>query len=146
MNITEIKEFLSLKPLAIVGISSSGKKFGASVFRTMRDAGYELVPINPKMQVFDGVQCFPNLASLNPPPQGVIIITKPKDTLKVLEECLKVGVKTVWIQQGAESAKAIAFCQKNGIKAFTGNCILLFTKVFPHTLHLFFLKLFGKIK
>jgi predicted CoA-binding protein len=86
------------------------------------------------------------LDSLPAIPQGVIIITKPKDTLRILEDCLKVGVKTVWIQQGAESPEALAFCEKNGIKAFSGNCILLFTKVFPHTLHLFFWKLFGKIK
>ena len=145
MKIQEAEDFLKVNPLAIVGVSSSGKGFGAAAFRTLQQIGLDVVPINPKIERFEGHRCYQNLSQMNPSPQGVVIITKPENTLPILAECKKLGVTKVWFQPGSESNEALEYCKSNGIKAYTKYCILLFSNLFPHNLHFFFLKLFKKV-
>lgn len=145
MTIKKAEEFLKSSPLAIAGVSSTGKGFGASAFRTLLAEGFDVVPINPKIERFEGHRCYQSLSLMNEPPSAVVIITKPENTLPILAECKTLGISKVWFQPGAESEEALIYCQQNNIRAYSGFCILLFTKIFPHSLHLFFLKLFGKL-
>lgn len=145
MTIKAAEDFLKSSPIAIVGVSSTGKRFGASAFRTLLAAGFDVVPINPKIERFEGHRCYQRLSLMKEPPGAVVIITKPENTLPILAECNKLGLSKVWFQPGAESKETLVYCEQHGIKAYSGFCILLFTRIFPHSLHLFFLKLFGKI-
>lgn len=146
MTIDEAYEFLRLTPLALVGVSSTGKRFGAMAFRTLVGTDCDIVPIHPQMERFEGHKCYQNLSKMREPPIGLILITRPESTMPVLEECRKLGVLKVWFQPGSESEEAVSFCRSNGIIAYKGFCILLFSGGFPHNLHLFILKLLGKIK
>jgi predicted CoA-binding protein len=146
MTLKDANMFFQTSPIAIVGVSSTGTRFGASAFRTLLAAGYEVVPINPKIERFEGHYCYQKISQMKQPPGAVVIVTKPENTLPILAECRSLKVKRVWFQPGSESREALAYCAQNGIKAYSGYCVLLFTQVFPHNVHLFFLKLFGKVK
>jgi predicted CoA-binding protein len=145
LSIDEAYDFLRSEPLPVVGVSSSGKNFGAVAFRTLLGMGYDVVPINPKMSQFEGKKCYPNLSALENAPESVILVIPPENASPVLKECARLGVNKVWFQPGSESAEAIKFCRDNQITAYTKFCILLFCGNFPHNLHLFILKLFNKI-
>ena len=145
MRIEDGLEFLKSKPLPIVGVSAQGKGFGSMAFRTLMRAGYDVVPVNPKTERIDGIYCYQNLSMIKPKPERVVLIIKPKNTIPVLEEARRIGINEVWFQPGSESTEGLNFCRENNMIAHHSFCILLFTGRFPHSLHLWFMRLIRKI-
>ncbi|MDP2946959.1 MAG: CoA-binding protein [Nanoarchaeota archaeon] len=143
---TSVEEFLSQKNLAVVGVSRTGKKFSNIVYKELKSKGYQVFPVNTNAENILGERCYPNLQSLHEKVGGVVIITKPSETKKIVREASAFGIKHIWIQQGAESDEAIHFCKENNINVIHGECILMFSEptAFFHRLHRGIWKLIGK--
>jgi len=142
----EIHDFLSQRSLAVVGVSRNPKKFGNAVYKTLKQQGYEVFPVNREAQSVEGDQCYPGVKSLPKKVGGVVICVPPVQTEKVLEEVQAAGVSRVWLQKGAESYAALRFCEKNDITAVDGQCILMFVEPVEsiHRFHRWFTKLIGR--
>jgi predicted CoA-binding protein len=131
----EIDEFLAQKTLAIVGVSRGGKKFGNAILRDLTKLGYRLLPVHPAAAEVDGVRAFPSLAALPEPVGGVIVVVPPAQAQGVVKEAAAHGIRRVWLQQGAESADAIRFCQENGMSVVHGECVLMYPKPSTSWIH-----------
>lgn len=142
-----ITEFLSQKKIAVAGISHTGNKFSNVVYKELKSQGYRLFPVNPNAENIFGESCYPNLRSLPEKVEGVLVITKPTATENIVREAHSLGIKHVWIQQGAESDGAIRFCKENGINVIHGECILMFAEpaAFFHRAHRWVWGVFGKL-
>jgi len=72
---------------------------------------------------------------------------KPAQAEQVVRDAAAAGIRRVWLQQGAESATAIRFCEEHGISAVHGECILMFAEpaAFSHRAHRWVWKLLGKL-
>jgi predicted CoA-binding protein len=142
-----IDDFLSCKTLAVVGVSGSRKGFGYTVFKDLRGKGYTVYPVNPKVESIDGDSCYPNISTLPEVVEGIVLVVPPEVSEKVVREAAIAGIKRVWMQQGAESSRAISFCEGAGIAVVHGECIMMFAepKVFPHNLHRWVHKFIGKL-
>jgi predicted CoA-binding protein len=142
-----ITEFLSQKKIAVAGVSHTGKKFSNAVYNEIKSKGYQVFPVNPKTETISGEKCFPNLKSLPEKVGGVVVITKPNETEKIVREAHSLGIKHVWIQQGAEADEAIRFCKENGLNLVHGECILMFAEPIGsfHKFHRWIWKLIGKL-
>lgn len=53
-----ILEFLKSKRIAVVGISRNNAKFGNAMFRELKSRGYDMVPVHPELETFEGSSCF----------------------------------------------------------------------------------------
>jgi uncharacterized protein len=146
-KMSTVNEFLSQKSLAIVGVSQTGKKFSNYVFNELKSKRYQVFPVNPKTESISGETCYPNLNALHEKVGGVVVITKPTETEKIVREAQALGIKHVWIQQGAESDEAIRFCKENGMNLVHGECILMFAEPIGsfHKFHWWIWKLVGKL-
>ena len=131
----EIDEFLAQKTLAIVGVSRSGKKFGNMILKDLTRIGYRLLPVHPEATEVGGVRAFPSFAALPEPVGGVIVVVPPARAEGVVKEAAANGIRRVWLQQGAESAEAIKFCQENGISVVHGECVLMYPKPTTSWIH-----------
>jgi predicted CoA-binding protein len=142
-----VTDFVAQRKLAVVGVSRQGRKFGNTAFRELKAKGYKLVPVHPQAETIEGERCYPNLASLPEPVDGVLVVVPPAETEKVVREAAAAGIKRVWMQQGAESPAAIKFCQENGLNAVHGECILMFIEpaAWFHRAHRWVWKLLGKL-
>ena len=142
-----IEDFISQRTFAIVGVSRSGNKFGNSIFRELKSHGYKLFPVHPEAETLEGVPAYKDFKSLPEKVGGVIVVVPPVQAEKVVREAAAAGIERVWLQQGAESEAAIRYCQENSISEVHGECIMMFTrgKAFPHSIHRWFWKLFGKL-
>jgi uncharacterized protein len=147
---TQIKEFLNQKRLVMVGVSRDPKEFSRQLFKDMQQRGFEMVPVNPKMQEMDGLTCYPNIAAVPAPVDGVVVYTSAEVSEQIVRECVEVGVKRVWLPgPGSDmtvSKDAVAYCKENGIDVIAGYCPYMFIKDSPffHRMHGGFLKLIGK--
>ena len=142
-----VDNFLSQESIAIVGVSREGRKFGNMAYKELKSKGYNLYPINPNTDEVEGDRYYPSLKDLPEQVGGVLIVVPPEQTEKIVMEAKEVGINRVWMQQGAQSEKAINYCQENGIDAVHNECILMFAEPagFPHRAHRWVWGLIGKL-
>ena len=142
-----VDDFVAQKTLALAGASRGGKKFGNALLKELRAKGYTVYPVNPEAKEIDGVACVPSLAALPEPVGGVVVAVKPHQTATLVREAFAAGISRVWMQQGAQSEEAIAFCRDNGIDAVHGECLLMYAGPVQgvHAFHHWLWKIFGKL-
>lgn len=141
-----IEDFLNQKNLAVVGVSRTGKKFSNTVFKNLKNKGYNVYPVNPGADMIDGDDCFKSLETVPATVDGIVVMTPKIQTEKVVRDAAALGIKRIWIQQGAESKEAITFCENNHIKVIHHECLLMFLEPnsFPHNIHRIIWKMLGK--
>ena len=49
-----IEEFMAQKRFAIVGATADTKKYGNEIFRNLTSRGYEVYPVNPRLEELEG--------------------------------------------------------------------------------------------
>lgn len=122
----DIDAFLNGGPFAVVGASTNREKYGNKVLRVYQQNDRPVYPINPRADEVEGLKAYPDLASLPEVPHGVSIITPPAITEQIVEEAVEMGIKHLWMQPGAESAKAVQYARKNGVNVVAnGPCVLV---------------------
>lgn len=148
----KITDFLAQKRIAIAGVSRnhSNHPAGNLIYRRLKNSGHEVFPVNPNMPVFEGARCYPDLKSIPGRVDGVVIITRPETTARIVRECADVGVRRVWMHSSTAkgssvSADAVEFCLEHDITVIAGACPMMFgpNVDFGHTCLRFFLKLSG---
>jgi uncharacterized protein len=149
-TLQDIRSFLALRRLAVVGVSRHANDFTRALFRELRQRGYDLVPVNPALAEVDGIPCVAKIADVSPPVEGALLLTNPTVTEKVLEDCVQAGIRRVWLYRaagaGAVSPAALSFCKSHGIAVVGGECPFMFLPEtgWLHRVHGFCRKLTGK--
>ncbi len=142
-----VSDFVSQRTLALVGMSRSGKKFGNAAYRELTAKGYTVYAVHPGAESIGSARCWPSLAALPKPVDGVVVVVPPAATGKVVEEAHAAGIPRVWMQQGAESPDAIRYCDEHGIAVVHHECILMFAEPLGwfHRAHRGLWRLLGKL-
>ncbi len=129
-----VKDFLAQKKIAVVGVSDKRDTGCNLAYRKLKAAGYQVYAVNPHITEFEGAPCYPDLKSIPDKPEAVFILTKPQTTEQVVQQCVEVGVKHVWmhcmmgVKPGAAktmtsvSQDAVKLCRENGISVIPGSC------------------------
>jgi predicted CoA-binding protein len=149
-SLNQIQEFLGRKRFAVIGVSRDSKDFTRSLFRELRQRGYDAVPVNPAISEVEGVPCYPTLAGLPQPVEAALLMTKPAVTEEVVKQCVAAGVRDVWMHratgQGAVSDAAVRYCAENGIRVIKGECPFMFLEhtALVHRIHGFCKKIVGR--
>jgi predicted CoA-binding protein len=126
MNKELIKVFLNKKNVfAVVGASRDPRKYGYQVYKNLKNARYEVYPVNPNAKEILGDKCYPSLENLPIKPDVVDVVVPPKVTEHIVETCKKLGITKVWMQPGSESEKAIEFCEKNDVDVVHSVCVMI---------------------
>ena len=135
------------KNYAVVGVSDKKGKFGNTVFKEMRKRSYEVFPVNQNLKLFGDQMCYNSLSEISDPLDGVIIITGPDGAKKAIRECINSGIKKVWLYPGSKCNEAINLAKENDVELIYKVCPLLYLEPvkFPHSLHRWIVKLFGKL-
>ena len=125
-----MKKFLDKKNIiGVIGVTQQKEKWGYKMYRELRDAGYQVYPLNPKYGDIDDDICFPDLKSLidflQKKPDVVITIVPPKITEEIVRQCKLFGIDKIWMQPGSESEQAVRFCKENNMLVVHGACIVV---------------------
>ncbi|HEX6501791.1 MAG TPA: CoA-binding protein [Terriglobales bacterium] len=148
-NIADVRDFLSLRRIALVGVSRNPKDFSRVLFREMCQKGYEMVPVNPTTSELEGKRCFARVQEIDPRVEGALLLTASRDTAQVVRDCSEAGIRMIWMHRGggpgSVSQEAVDFCRQQGIHLVEGHCPFMFLPSTPfiHRVHGFFLKLKG---
>ena len=142
-----IADFVKGRRVAIAGVSRTGKKFGNRVYEELKARGFEVFAVHPLAKEIGGAPCCPNLAALKERVDGAVVVLPPAQALPVLREAASIGLKNVWLQQGAESPEAEALGRELKLNLVSGKCILMYAAPVRsfHAFHRAVMKLFGKL-
>ena len=129
----KVDNFLAQKRVAVAGVShdNSHHPAGNLVYRRLKATGHEVFAINPNMQSFEGDRCYPSVQSIPGGVDGVVIITRPEVTEKIVRDCSEAGVQHVWMHESlakgsSVSAEAVKYCQQHDISVIAGACPMMF--------------------
>lgn len=122
----KIAQFLESEMFAVAGVSKKTDKFGYKVFQCYQHKGYQVIPVHPVEKDIDNVPCVASVAELPADVVSLSVVTPPAVTEKIVIRAAEKGIRNIWMQPGAQSPKAIAFCEQNGINLIAGGpCVLV---------------------
>jgi len=144
---TLVEDFLAQKKIAVVGVSDQRETGCNLAYRKLKESGYEVSAVNPRLTSFEGDPCYPDLGSIPEKPDAVFILTNPNVTEEVVQQCVDLGIQRVWMHclmgtkpglaasMTSVSQDAVQMCRENGIEVIPGSCPNQFLKPdFGHTL------------
>ncbi|MGN6546610.1 MAG: CoA-binding protein [Aureliella sp.] len=123
----EIKRFLSAEHFAVAGASPNREKYGNKCLRALKQHGKNVVGIHPTATNVEGVPTYKSLAEVPGQVESLSIVTPPKVTETIVAEAIERGVRSVWMQPGAESEQAILTAREHGLDVIAGGPCLLVT-------------------
>jgi len=59
-----IKEFIAQKRFAVIGASNNTHKYGYKIFKYLKSRGYEVYPVNPRINTLEGTKCYATLTDI----------------------------------------------------------------------------------
>ena len=133
----------------MAGVSREPHDFSRSLYRAMRSHGYDMVPVNPGIEEVEGDRCYAAVADIDPPPEGVILMTPPALTEILVRECHAAGIPRVWMYRslghGSVSDEALEYCRDHDITVIPGECPFMYLAGagLVHDAHRFCRKLVG---
>ena len=129
----KVHDFLAQKRIAVAGVSreKSDHPVGNLVYQRLKTTGHEVFPVNPHMQTFEGNPCYPDLQSIPGGVDGVVIITRPELTERIVHDCPDAGVRRVWMHQSlgkgtSVSPTAVEYCRQHDIDVIAGACPMMY--------------------
>ena len=129
-----VQNFLAQKKIAVVGVSDKRETGCNLAYTKFKENGYQVFAVNPRISTFNGDACYPDLKSLPEKPDAVFLLTNPKVTDQVIQQCVEIGVKHVWMHcmmgtkpglaasMTSVSPSAVEVCKANGIEVIPGSC------------------------
>ena len=137
LNLQSLKSFFSPDQVAIFGASSNPGKIGGRPINNMKIAGYKgrILPINPTTNEVQGLQSYPDLASVDGPvDMAIVVVPQEKGLVEpAIQACIDKGVKAAIIlssgfaeidAKGAKAqARIAAVAKEAGLRIMGPNCM-----------------------
>lgn len=114
------------RTVAVVGISAKPERDSYRVAKYLKDAGYEILPVNPVIEAWDGQPTYKSLLDI-PSEKKVDIVDvfrKPEAALSVVEEAVKISPSVVWLQEGVVNQEAADLAKRNGSLVVMDRCMM----------------------
>jgi hypothetical protein len=131
---TLVQDFLAQRRIAVVGVSERRDTGCNLAYRRFKKAGYMTSAVNPHLTSFEGDPCYPDLSAIPDKPDAVFILTSPPVTEQIVQQCVDLGIKRVWMHcmmgtkpgltpgMTSVSPEAVHACREHGITVIPGAC------------------------
>jgi uncharacterized protein len=114
----------SSRVIAVVGLSSNRMRPSNGVSEYMKRAGYRIIPVNPNETEVLGERCYARLEDIAEPIDIVDVFRRPEFVPEIVESAIRIGAKTVWLQEGVIHEAAAERARAAGLNVVMDRCIL----------------------
>ncbi len=101
--------------IAIVGASRDRERFSNKAVRAYRDAGWGVFPVNLKDEEVEGLECFSSIKDIPDDLDAVSFYVKPDIGVSVADDVIEKGVKTAYLNPGADADELAAKLKDGGV-------------------------------
>jgi len=120
----EIRKLLNqVHSIAVVGLSPNLARPSFRVAQGLQGLGYRILPVRPMVAEVMGEKAFPDLESLPELPDIVDVFRAPEHIPAIVESCIKLGIKNLWLQEGIIHVEAAQRASEAGINVVMDRCM-----------------------
>jgi len=120
----QIHDFLSMKKVAVIGMSKNSFKAAHYVPKYLSENGYDITPVNPTADEILGKKCYDHVSEIDEEIDIVDIFRPSDQVLSVIQEAIKKKPKVIWLQEGIHNFEAEELARKEGIDVVFNRCML----------------------
>lgn len=117
------------RTIAVVGLSSDPARPSHGVARSMQRLGYRIIPVTPSAAEVLGERSVVDLAHLEDvlepgvKPDIVDVFRRPEHVSAIVDDCIRLGLPAVWLQDGVIDEAAAERARAAGILTIMDRCI-----------------------
>lgn len=111
------------RTVAVVGLSPVAGKPSYHVAKALQGFGHRIIPVRPGIDEALGEKAYPDLESLPEMPDIVDVFRAPEHVPAIVESCIRLGIKRLWLQDGVVHEEAALRAQQAGITVVMDRCM-----------------------
>ncbi len=120
----EIRQILTLKKVAVIGMSKNSSKAAYYVPKYLIDNGFDIIPVNPTASEILGKKCYDSVSEIDGEIEIIDIFRPSEQVLQFVEKAIKKKPKVIWLQEGIHNFEAEELARKEGIMVVFNRCML----------------------
>lgn len=120
----QIHDFLSMRKVAVIGMSKHPSKAAHYVPKYLSENGYNIIPVNPTTDEILGKRCYDSVSEIGEEVDIVDIFRPSNQVLTVIRDAIKKKPKVIWLQEGIHNSEAEELARKEGIDVVFNRCML----------------------
>jgi uncharacterized protein len=142
-----IDSFFAQKHIAVAGVSRNSKKFGNAIYKTLKEKGFTVYPVNPNMESYEGGKCYAGIHHLPPEVTALVINTRTDKSRMLLSDAKTKGIDHIWLQQGSADKGLLSEIENGHDQIITRHCVMMFAEPVKgiHGFHRWMKKSFGNL-
>ena len=112
------------RTIALVGASERPDRPSYGVMKVLQDWGYRVLPVNPQItgEHVHGEYVWRELSQIGEPIDMVDIFRRPQAAGEAVDEAIRAGARSVWLQIGVINPEAAARAEAAGLKVVMDRC------------------------
>jgi predicted CoA-binding protein len=112
------------KTVAVVGLSDDPRRPSHGVARFLKERGYRIIPVNPRLDSVLGEKSYPSLSEIPGQVDLVDVFRRPEEVPPIAREAIRIGARFFWMQEGIESEAGREMLSRAGIPVVMDRCIM----------------------
>ncbi len=112
-----------VKTIAVVGLSPNPARPAFRIARALQGFGYRVIPVRPKVESVLGEKAYASLAEVPEKIDLVDVFRAPEHVGPIVDECLRLGLKRLWLQDGVVDEAAAGKAVAGGMTVVMDRCI-----------------------
>ncbi len=113
-----------VKTIAVVGFSPKPGRPSHNIARQLQRFGFRIIPVRPGIAEGLGEKAYPNLPAVPDPIDLVDVFRAAEHVPALVDDCIRIGVKNLWLQDGIVNDEAAEKARAAGITVVMDRCIM----------------------
>ena len=120
----QIIDILSMRTIAVIGMSKHSSKAAHYVPKYLLDNGYDVTPVNPTADEILDMRCYDSVSEIDGP-VDIIDVFRPSDQISsIIQDCIEKKPKVIWLQEGIHDFESEELARESGILVVFNRCML----------------------
>lgn len=112
-----------VKTIAVVGLSPNPARPAFRIARALQGFGYRIIPVRPKVETVLGEKACGSLSEVPEKIDLVDVFRAAEHVGPLVDECLRLGIGRIWLQDGIVNEAAAAKAVAGGMTVVMDRCI-----------------------
>jgi predicted CoA-binding protein len=113
----------NVRTIVVVGLSPNPSRPSHGVARAMQGFGFNIIPVHPTAIEVLGARAYQRLANVPIPVDLVNVFRRAQFIDEIVDDCLTLKFKALWIQEGIVNEPAAERARAAGIVVVMDRCI-----------------------
>lgn len=111
------------KRIAVVGLSNNPERTSYMVSEAMKNAGYEIIPVNPTVDEVFGIKAVDSLKDIEGHVDIVNVFRRSEFLPGIAKEFAEIDADVFWAQLGVQNEEAYEYLKEKGYTVIMDRCI-----------------------